>query len=234
MRIWPMHLIGSLLTTRKINIIMKIPFEYTLYVKTFIGIIAIVNPIGAIPVFLSLCGDRSPSDIRSIARITATSVAVVLLISAWSGETILSFFGIGIPAFRTGGGLLILLMAIAMMHAKQSHVKRSPEEADADNDRDDVAVVPLAIPLLAGPGAISLIVVDAQHSTAVYHNVMISVCIGMVALAVWVTLRLAEPIGDRMGITGLNVVTRIMGLLLAAIGVQMIADGMIQLFPGLG
>ncbi len=213
---------------------MKIPLEYTPYIKTFIGIIAIVNPLGAIPVFLSLCGERHPSEIRTIARVTATSVAVVLLVSAWIGETILSFFGIGIPAFRTGGGLLILLMAIAMMHAKQSHVKRSPEEEDADTDRNDIAVVPLAIPLLAGPGAISLVVVDRQYSTAMYHSIMISVCIVMVALAVWVTLRLAEPIGERMGITGLNIVTRIMGLLLAAIGVQMIADGMIQLFPGLG
>ncbi len=212
---------------------MTLPLEYTAYIKTFVGIIAIVNPPGAIPVFLSLCGDRSPDESRRIARITATAVATVLLMAAWAGETLLSFFGIGIPAFRTAGGVLILLMAIAMMHARQTHVKRSPEEEEADGERDDVAVVPLAIPLLSGPGAISLVIVDAQHSIAIYHHIMISVCIGMVALAVWITLRLAEPIGQRMGITGLNIATRIMGLLLAAIGVQMIADGMIQLFPGL-
>ncbi len=212
---------------------MTLPLEYTAYIKTFVGIIAIVNPLGAIPVFLSLCGERSPSENRRIAQITATAVAMILLMAAWTGEALLSFFGIGIPAFRTGGGILILLMAIAMMHARQTHVKQSPEEEDADEERDEVAVVPLAIPLLAGPGAISLVVVDAQHSVAIYHHIMISVCIGMVALAVWVTLRLAEPIGQRMGITGLNIATRIMGILLAAIGVQMIADGMIQLFPGL-
>ncbi len=210
------------------------PVEYTPYIKTFVGIIAIVNPLGAIPVFLSLCGDRPASEVKSIARITAAAVAVVLIIAAWTGETLLSFFGIGIPAFRTGGGLLILLMAIAMMHARQSHVKRSPEEENADTEKEDVAVVPLAIPLLAGPGSISLVVVDAQQSSSITHNIMISLCIIGVALAVWITLRLAEPIGERLGVTGLNIATRIMGLLLAAIGVQMIADGMIQLFPGLG
>ncbi len=210
------------------------PVEYTPYIKTFVGIIAIVNPLGAIPVFLSLCGDRPVSEVKSIARITAAAVAVVLIIAAWTGETLLSFFGIGIPAFRTGGGLLILLMAIAMMHARQSHVKRSPEEENADTEKEDVAVVPLAIPLLAGPGSISLVVVDAQQSSSITHNIVISLCIIGVALAVWITLRLAEPIGERLGVTGLNIATRIMGLLLAAIGVQMIADGMIQLFPGLG
>ncbi len=210
------------------------PVEYTPYIKTFVGIIAIVNPLGAIPVFLSLCGDRPASEVKAIARITAAAVAVVLIIAAWTGETLLSFFGIGIPAFRTGGGLLILLMAIAMMHARQSHVKRSPEEENADTEKEDVAVVPLAIPLLAGPGSISLVVVDAQQSPGISHNIMISLCIIGIALAVWITLRLAEPIGERLGVTGLNIATRIMGLLLAAIGVQMIADGMLHLFPGLG
>ena len=214
-------------------IIMTFPAEFTPYIKNFIGIIAIVNPLGAIPVFLSLCGDRSPAENRRIARITATAVAMVLLLSAWAGGALLSFFGISIPAFRTGGGILILLMAIAMMHARQSHVKRSPEEENADEDRDEVAVVPLAIPLLAGPGAISLVVVDAHNIADITHNLLISLSILAVAVTVWFTLRLAEPIGERLGITGLNIATRIMGLLLAAIGVQMIADGMIQLFPGL-
>lgn len=205
--------------------------EYTLYIKTIVGILAIVNPIGAIPVFLSLSGGRPSVEIRSIARVTGISVALVLLISAWFGEPLLSFFGIGIPSFRTGGGLLILLMAIAMMHAKQSRVKRSPEEEDADSDKENVAVVPLAIPLLSGPGAISLVIVEGQRAANLVDRLMISLCIIAVAMIVWMTLRLAEPIGERLGVTGLNVATRIMGLLLAAIGVQMIAEGLKQLFP---
>ncbi len=207
--------------------------EHIAFIKTLVGILAIVNPLGAIPVFLSLCGERSPKEARAIARITALSVGLVLLISTWAGKPLLTFFGIGIPSFRTGGGLLILLMAIAMMHAKQSRAKRSPEEEDADSDKEDVAVVPLAIPLLAGPGAISLVVVAGQQAANLMDRLLISLCILAVALIVWITLLLAEPIGKRLGITGLNIATRIMGLLLSAIGIQMIAEGLQQLFPGL-
>ncbi len=215
------------------GIIMKLSPDYTPCLKIFIGIMAIVNPLGAIPVFLSLCSGRTVEEIKRTARITAIAVAVVLLVATWFGDSVLAFFGIGIAAFRAAGGLLILLMALAMMHARQSHVKRSPEEESADTDREDVAVVPLAVPLLAGPGAISLVIVEAQRGATVLHEVMISICIGLVALCTWITLLLAEPIGERLGVTGLNIVTRIMGLLLAAIGVQMIADGLVKLFPGL-
>lgn len=212
---------------------MNFSFEYTSYVKTLVGILAIVNPLGGIPVFLSLCEDRSPTDSSSIARVTGFSVAMVLLLSAWTGQILLSFFGIGIPSFRTGGGLLILLMAISMMHAKQSNAKRSPEEEDADSNKENVAVVPLAIPLLAGPGAISLVVVEGHRAENLTDHLILSLCIVVVALLVWLSLRLAEPIGKRLGVTGLNISTRIMGLLLAAIGVQMIAEGLKQLFPAL-
>ncbi len=207
--------------------------EHIAFIKTLIGILAIVNPLGAIPVFLSLCGDRSPKEARIIARVSAISVGLVLLISTWAGKPLLAFFGIGIPSFRTGGGLLILLMAIAMMHAKQSHAKRSPEEEEADNDKEDVAVVPLAIPLLAGPGAISLVVIAGEQAADLTDHLLISLCILVVAAIVWITLLLAEPIGKRLRTTGLNIATRIMGLLLSAIGIQMIAEGLKQLFPGL-
>ncbi len=202
-------------------------------IKILVSILAIVNPLGAIPVFLSLCGERSPKEANTIARVTALSVGLVLIISTWAGKPLLAFFGIGIPSFRVGGGLLILLMAIAMMHAKQSRAKRSPEEEDADSDKEDVAVVPLAIPLLAGPGAISLVVVAGEQAADLTDRLLISLCILVVATIVWITLLLAEPIGKRLGITGLNIATRIMGLLLSAIGIQMIAEGLKQLFPGL-
>ncbi len=207
--------------------------EYTEYIKILIALLAIVNPPGAIPVFLSLCGDRPEKEALSIARIAAISVGIVLLVAAWVGDPLLSFFGISIPSFRTGGGLLILLMAIAMMHAKQSGAKRSPEEEEADSQRSDVAVVPLAIPLMAGPGAISLVVIDSHRAMEPLDMLFLNICIVIIAFIVWITLRLAEPIGKRLGITGLNIATRIMGLLLSAIGVQMIAEGLKDLLPGL-
>ena len=212
---------------------MTLSGEYTLLVKSMVGLLAIVNPLGAIPIFLSLCGERSPAECQRIARVTAFSVAAILIIASWTGDVVLGFFGIGIPAFRTGGGLLILLMAISMLLAHPSHSRQSPEEADEAGDRDDIAVVPLAIPLLAGPGAISLVIVDAHQAGAWSDRLALSVGILGVALTVLLALRLATPIGEKLSVTGLNIATRLMGLLLAAIAIQMIASGLVELLPGL-
>lgn len=212
---------------------MTLSPEYTLYAKALVGVLAIVNPLGAIPVFLSLCGDRTSRECRQIARMSAFSVAVILIIATWTGDAILGFFGIGIPAFRVGGGLLILLMAIAMLHARQSHTRQSSEEADEAGNMENIAVVPLAIPLMAGPGAISLVIVDAHQAANWSDRLILSASIIVVAVAVWMALRLAAPIGEKLGITGLNIATRVMGLLLAAIGIQMIASGLSKLLPGL-
>ncbi len=207
--------------------------EYTLYAKSLIGILAIVNPLGAIPIFLSLTADRSLAECKQIARTSALSVALILITAAWLGDALLSFFGIGIPAFHTGGGLLIVMMAISMMHAKQSHTQHTPAEADEANTKENIAVVPLAIPLMAGPGAISLVIVDAHMMQAEYGRLLLTVGIVVVALLVWIALYMASPIGKKLGVTGLNIATRIMGLLLTAIGVQMMTSGLGKLLPGL-
>lgn len=207
--------------------------EYTLYAKALIGVLAIVNPLGAIPVFLSLCGERPIMEQRQIARVTAFAVASILILSVWSGDALLGFFGIGIPAFRTGGGLLLLLIAINMMHARQSHATHSPQEADEAGNKENIAVVPLAIPMMAGPGAISLVIIDAHQAIGWGDRLILSAGIIVVAIVVWGALRLAAPIGEKLGITGLNIATRVMGLLLAAIGMQMITAGLVKLLPGL-
>ncbi len=207
--------------------------EYTLYAKSIIGMLAILNPLGIVPIFLSMRGDRTPKECIAIARITSISVSIILVLSIWFGTSILHFFGIGIPAFRTGGGLLILLMALAMLNARPSHVRQAPGEADEASTKDSIAVVPLAIPLLAGPGAISLAISDAHHAVNVTDKIILSAGILLIACVVWLALRLAGPIGKLLGTTGLNVATRIMGLLLAAIGIQMLASGLVKLFPGL-
>ncbi|MDQ6950716.1 MAG: MarC family protein [Mariprofundales bacterium] len=212
---------------------MTLSPEYMLYAKTLVGVLAIVNPLGAVPVFLSLSGDYSAGQRKQVAKSSALAVAIILILSIWLGDAILTFFGINIPAFRVGGGLLILLMAINMLHARQCHTRQSPEEAEEAENRENIAVVPLALPLMAGPGAISLVIVDAHQAVHWSGRWILSIGILVVAVTVWLALRLAEPIGERLGITGLNIATRVMGLLLAAIGVQMIALGLVQLLPGL-
>lgn len=212
---------------------MSLTAEYMGLAKAIIGVVAIVNPLGAIPVYLSLAQNKSHDERRRIARVAAIAVGVILILSGWVGEAILAFFGITISALRIGGGLLIVLMAIDMLHSRMSGARHTNEEAAEAQDKEDIAVVPLAIPLMAGPGAISLVIVDAQQAGAWGERLLFTVGIAAVCVIVWVVLRLAEPLGRVLGVTGLNIATRIMGLLLAAIGVQFIAMGLLQLFPGL-
>ncbi|MHB1675938.1 MAG: MarC family protein [Sulfuriferula sp.] len=207
--------------------------QLTEQIKFMVGIFAILNPLGAIPIFLSMAADRRPQEMHRTAAKAAVAVASILILSVWAGDGLLSFFGIGIPAFRIAGGLLVLLIAIAMFHAKTSPARHTDAEELEAESKTDIAVVPLAIPLLAGPGAISLVIVDAHQAAGWLDKVLLSVVIMTIGCVVWLVLRLAGPIGDRLGTAGLNIATRVMGLLLAAMAVQFMVDGLVVLLPGL-
>ncbi len=204
------------------------------YLKLFIGLIAILNPIGVIPIFINLTHQESTAERRHTARVTGMSVAAVLLVGLVAGEFILNIFGISIASFRVGGGILILLMAISMMNATMSLARQTTEEAREAVMKESVAVVPLAIPLIAGPGAISTVIVYADRAGGLAHKIILAVGIVLVALLVWFIFRMAQPLSEKLGRTGINVVTRIMGLIMAAIGVEFMANGLKVLFPGLG
>lgn len=206
---------------------------WTEQITYLVGIFAILNPLGTIPIYLSLMADRRPEEMHRTALKAAVAVAVILTLSVWVGDYLLSFFGIGIPSFRIAGGLLVLIIAIAMFDARTSPARHTDAEQAEAEVKNDIAVVPLAIPLLAGPGAISLTIVDAHQVVSFADKFMFSLGIVGVAAIVWVVLRLAEPIGKRLGTGGLNIATRVMGLILAAMAVQFMADGMLELFPGL-
>jgi len=203
------------------------------YVKMFTGVISVLNPIGAIPVFLGLTSSKDNRERRTIAGVTALSTTLILLVAAVSGEAILDFFGISISSFRVGGGILILLMAISMLHAKTSHAKHTPDEAKEAEDMESIAVVPLAIPLLAGPGSISTVIVYAHEAKNLLELGALGIVILISGLIVWTVLRLAVPIGAKLGTTGINIAVRLLGLLLAAIAVEFMTAGIKGLFPGL-
>jgi multiple antibiotic resistance protein len=212
---------------------MTLQIMFSEQFKFLIGIFAILNPLGAIPIYLSLMAGRGSEEMRRTAFKTAVAVAVILIFAVWVGDSFLLFFSIGIPSFRIGGGLLLLIIAISMFGARISLVQHSRAEQVEAERKDDIAVVPLAIPLLAGPGAISLAIVDAHQAASWPDKLVFSAGIVAIAIIVWAVLWLAEPIGKRLGTGGLNIVTRIMGLILAAMAVQFIADGLLVLFPGL-
>jgi multiple antibiotic resistance protein len=204
------------------------------YFKFFAALMAIVNPIGAVPIFITLTSDQQVQDRNRTARLAACSTTTILIAALLTGEAILNFFGISIASFRVGGGILILLMAISMMHAKHSSVKHTQEEIEDSAERETVAVVPLATPLLAGPGAISTVILNAQRYSSPAHYFLLAFEIVIIGLAVWLFFRAAPLVASYLGKTGINIVTRIMGLIMAAVGVEFIANGLKQLFPVLG
>ena len=208
------------------------------YVKIFVAMIVIVNPLGIMPVFMAMTASQNDAQRKTIARIAAVTVAAALLISALLGERVLEVFGISLASFKVGGAILIMLNAISMMQAMPARDKQTPEEAleaeGKDRDGASIAVVPLGIPLLAGPGAMSTIIIYASEKKVVWHLLAVCATAVGVALVTWIALRVATRIGARMGTTTVNVATRIMGLLLAALAVEIFAGGIVELIPALG
>lgn len=207
--------------------------DWSYLFKIGIALFAIVNAIGSVPVFISAT-DGWPDAARAhVARTIALTVFTVLTLSVFIGDRLLDFFGISVASFQVGGGILLLLIAISMMHAKQSGARQTEEEAQAAAEREAVAIVPLSIPLLAGPGAISSMIIAAERSGGFWGHLSLVAPIAVVCFLVWLILLLSAPIAHRLGTIGINVVTRLMGLILAAMAVEFMARGLGSLFPGL-
>jgi multiple antibiotic resistance protein len=204
------------------------------YVKIFVAMLVIVNPFGAMPLFVAMTTSQTDAQRKAVARIASVTVASVLLISAVFGERVLEVFGISLASFKVGGAILILLNAVAMMQAMPSRDKQTPEEAVEAEDRASIAVVPLGLPLLAGPGSMSTIIIYASEKRAIFHVLAVCLIAIGVALVTWIALRIANRMGRFMSKTTVNVATRIMGLLLAALAVEIFASGIVELIPALG
>jgi len=203
------------------------------YIKFFIGLIAIIDPFGSVPILINFSEESRGLDKKKIAFFAARTTLVVLLFVLLTGESVLHFLGISLASFQVGGGILILLMAISMMHGTTSRAKQTHEEARDLADRDAIAVVPLGIPLLAGPGAISTVILYANQQSTPGHYLLLAMIILATAFIVWIILRASDFISSFLGKTGINVMKRIMGLILAALGVEFIANGLKLLFPAL-
>jgi multiple antibiotic resistance protein len=205
--------------------------DWSEYGKFLVALWALIHPIGAVPVFLSLTAHR-PAERKQIGFVASAAAGVILIACVFVGQAVLLAFGIDIPSFRIAGGLLILLVAFAMLHMPDHGPQETLGDLPEATTSDSVAIVPLAIPILAGPGAISTVIVYAHKSAAVSHHVLLCAIIVAVAVSTWVVLRLALVIGTWMGPTGLRVFTQIMGLLIAAVAVEFITQGLAAIFPG--
>ncbi|RQT46018.1 hypothetical protein DF046_30565 [Burkholderia cepacia] len=201
--------------------------------KSFISLLALINPIGAVPFFLSLTAQQTDVERRRTIRIASVSVFCVMTVTALLGQQIIDFFGISVGSLEVGGGIIMLLMAINMLNAQIGNTRSTPEERHEAELKDNIAVVPLAIPLLTGPGSISTVIIYAANSRHWYERAGLVAIGAALAFLCFVAMRLAEPIANWIGRTGINIATRLMGLMLSALAVEFIVNGLRALLPAL-
>ncbi|MEX1323835.1 MAG: MarC family protein [Synechococcaceae cyanobacterium] len=198
---------------------------------TSVGLLLVANPIGNLPIYLSFTSGDRRSDL-AIARTCAITVAVTLLVSDWLGNALMRAFGISIGAFQAAGGLILLLIGLSMLRSQTSAIHHDPASVARDADSALKGVVPLGIPLIAGPGTIALVLASPEVSSLA-GRVALSVSILLVSLLVFLVFAAGERISAFLSDTTLQILTRIMGLLLASIAMQMLFAGLGKGFPGL-
>jgi multiple antibiotic resistance protein len=191
----------------------------------------VVDPLAAIPIFLAITGRETPAQrARTALRASITS-GLTLAVFALAGGLIFRFFGISLGAFKIAGGVLLFLMSLDMMKAQPSRTKQTPEETEEGIEKDDVAVIPLAIPLLSGPGAIATVMVLMTRHREWTFAIPVFVAIALTAGATYALLRTAVALQKRLSKTALNVMMRVMGLILAAIAVEFVVAGAHDVWP---
>ena len=202
-------------------------------VASFIAaLFSMMNPIGNTGIFAGMTKGRSIAESRQTARTCAVAVAITLLVVTWGGPFLLPLFGVTVDTLRAAGGIVVLIIGLHMLFNKSEHKQTSDELEDAAH-RQSIAVVPLAIPIVAGPGTMATVLVAVEQ----YHSLMSKLVISVVSVALaavtGILFWFAGPISNRLGDSGMGVVTRVMGLILAAIAMGMLAEGLKALLPGL-
>jgi multiple antibiotic resistance protein len=208
--------------------------ELATYTVLCLGsIFAIVDPFAAVPIFLALTGDRPASDIVHVARRASFTCMLILLVFSAAGGLILGFFSITLPAFKIAGGIVLFAVGFEMLRARPSRTRSTEEEQAEAHSKEDVAIVPLGLPLLAGPGAIATVMVLSTKAGDLPHRAAVILCVILVSFATFLVLRSAALVARVLGQTGINVIGRVMGLILAATATQFVLDGAREAFPKL-
>lgn len=203
-------------------------------ITAFVTLFVIVDPVGNVPIFVALTPQATANERLRIALRANVVAALLLIVFGIAGHWILQGLGISLPAFRIGGGILLLLLAVEMVFARQSGLRAttSGEEEEAEH-RLDVAIFPLAVPLIAGPGAMaSVLLMMGNAAGSLLHQAALVGVLAAVFVANFVTLVLGTRILARIGVTGVNVLTRLLGVVLTALAVQFIIDGAKAVFAG--
>jgi multiple antibiotic resistance protein len=203
--------------------------------KPLIALLAIVNPIGVIPFYIHFTRGFSREQRRRTIHVAAISAFIVIAVSALAGLRIIEFFGISLASFQVGGGMLLLVSSLQMLNAQPAESRGADlaEGSDKVDAGDSIAIVPLTIPLLTGPATISTMVIYAEKTRHWWQLAILAGYGVVIGLSVWIAFSLSGRIARVLGKTGINVMTRLMGLILAALAVEVMSDGLVKLFPGL-
>jgi multiple antibiotic resistance protein len=195
------------------------------------AIFVVVDPLSVVPVFISMTQGDPPEKKRAMAMRACITGATVLGVFALFGTAIFKFMGVTLGAFKFAGGVLLLLTALDMLRAQSSRTRSTPEEQDEGLHKDDIAIVPLAIPLLAGPGSVATTMVLVSRGPGAWSAVPVLAAIALTFFISYLMLRAAGVVDRVLGKSGNAILQRIMGLMLAAIAVQFMADGLKDLVP---
>jgi multiple antibiotic resistance protein len=196
---------------------------------TLTSILFIVDPVAVVPTYLVITQTESSEDRRRTAWRACVAMTILLVVFAATGTLLFRLFGITLPAFRTAGGLILWLVAMDMLRGER-RTQEGRDEMIEGQTKEDVAVTPLAVPMLAGPGAISTVIVLSTQARGTVETAIVYLSVVVTGVITLIVLQLGEPLFERLGKTGIRVMTRIMGLILAAIAVQLVFSGIKQAF----
>lgn len=199
--------------------------------KELVSLLTILTPFTVLPVYVNLTAGM-PDAVRKRALLrTLGTVLLTLLLFQWTGMYLFRVLGIELPSFQIAGGLIIASIAWSMLHANPSRIQSTRTEDEEGMEKEDFSVVPLAIPMLSGPGAITTVILLSQQQERIEGDLSLSALILVATLILYPVFRLAHPIFERLGVTGTRVLTRVMGMLLLAIAIEFVVQGIIHSLP---
>jgi multiple antibiotic resistance protein len=201
-----------------------------LFIYIFAALFSVINPIGTVPIFVGLTLDDDKKERSRISLWTAINVFLILIISFFIGQYVLDFFGISIDALRIGGGLIIVSSGFSLLSGKFSKKRGINKKVENDvQKRNDIALTPLAIPMLAGPGSISLLIAFYQDHQKTHEIIIASLAILTVALTIFLILKSAHYLAKILGASGIVAISRIVGFIVIAIGIQYIVSAVVSI-----
>ena len=193
---------------------------------SFSSLFTLLNPIGTAPIVLFLTQDLNAIEYKRVIRKSILTACSILLLFAFMGKIIFTFYGITVYAFKIAGGILFLRIGINMLEAKVSRTKSTPKESEEASGNDDIALTPIGIPLIAGPGAITSVMILSSQANSFQHKIIFYVNIILTLFITYLILSLGKKLTKKLGTAGLRVIERIMGMILMVVAIQFIVDGL--------